>query len=254
VETIDIGGSYAAAAATASSAPSRLESPLILMNAHSQALGFFGDNGEMHPQGRIMAGAHPLPVPETIARQIMVPGQQSHLPTEVTPVSSPVLIAMIPPRPVHSSKPWNCLTQQAIDECKYLLNAAEGHWSPRTHRVFSPTDRRAILELLKVGKRFEQMNKGIFLELWPHVLSFCGRGWFEPDLSIYVASFQTGTTRHDMEEDCILPARPHGGSLSAHNNESLVEDISVDGVHRDEDEDMDFTQFHLESDDRRGNE
>ena len=35
------------------------------------------------------------------------------------------------------------------------------------------------MELLRVGKRLEQMGSGIFIDLWPLVLSFCGRGWFE---------------------------------------------------------------------------
>jgi hypothetical protein len=34
------------------------------------------------------------------------------------------------------------------------------------------------MELLRVGKRLEQ-NEVIFIDLWPQVLSFCGRGWFE---------------------------------------------------------------------------
>ena len=30
-----------------------------------------------------------------------------------------------------------------------------------------------------VGKRME--DQGIFLDLWPQVLSFCGRGWFDAE-------------------------------------------------------------------------
>jgi hypothetical protein len=54
------------------------------------------------------------------------------------------------------------------------------NWTPERHSLFAPTDRFAILEVLRVGKRLEQDGRGIFLDLWPHVLSFCGRGWFEP--------------------------------------------------------------------------
>ena len=36
------------------------------------------------------------------------------------------------------------------------------------------------MELLRVGKRLEQAGTGIFIDLWPLVLGFCGRGWFEP--------------------------------------------------------------------------
>lgn len=35
------------------------------------------------------------------------------------------------------------------------------------------------MELLRVGKRLEQQGSGIFIDLWPLILSFCGRGWFE---------------------------------------------------------------------------
>jgi len=35
------------------------------------------------------------------------------------------------------------------------------------------------MELLRVGKRLELNGSGIFIDLWPLVLSFCGRGWFE---------------------------------------------------------------------------
>jgi len=99
----------------------------------------------------------------------------------VTPISSPVLQSMIPPEPIASSKPWNCLSQRSIDECNILLRDAELNWTPERHAIFHPRDRFAVLELLRVGKRLEQRNTGIFLELWPLVLSFCGRGWFEPE-------------------------------------------------------------------------
>lgn len=98
-------------------------------------------------------------------------------------VASPVLRSMIPARPISSSKPWNCLTQKSIDECKRLLSQAEQHWAPDRHRLFTPADRRAVMELLRVGKRLELTGTGIFIDLWPLVLSFCGRGWFEVDNS-----------------------------------------------------------------------
>ena len=86
---------------------------------------------------------------------------------------------MIPTAPITSAKPWNCLTQVAIDECKTLISQAEQCWAPNRHTLFTPADRRAVLELLRVGKRLEQIGSGIFIDLWPLVLSFCGRGWFE---------------------------------------------------------------------------
>ena len=35
------------------------------------------------------------------------------------------------------------------------------------------------MEVLRVGKRLEQQGTSIFIDFWPLVLSFCGRGWFE---------------------------------------------------------------------------
>ena len=98
----------------------------------------------------------------------------------ITPVSSPVLRAMIPSVPIDSSKAWNCISQRSIDECKMLIQEVELNWSPERHSIFHPADRQAMLELLRVGKRLEQTGTGIFIDLWPLVLSFCGRGWFEP--------------------------------------------------------------------------
>jgi hypothetical protein len=86
---------------------------------------------------------------------------------------------MIPAQPITSSKPWNCLSQQAIDECRDLISKAEQSWSPDRHLLFTPQDRKAVMELLRVGKRLEQQGTGIFVDLWPLVLGFCGRGWFE---------------------------------------------------------------------------
>ncbi len=249
LETTNIGPASAAAGFIVSSAPSRLESHFILTSVHSQTLESFAANSQMQPQGRFMINPPSSQISETIARQRTTPGQNSQFSAEATPVSSPVLKAMIPPRPVQSSKPWNCLTQQAIDECRYLLDAAEGHWSPRTHKIFSPNDRRAILELLKVGKRMEQMNKGYFLELWPEVLSFCGRGWFEPVAKMNGPS-PTSSNCYDMEEDFKLPATHQASLLREMHQETMIEDGSVtDDANHDNDEGLDFTQFHLESDD-----
>lgn len=97
----------------------------------------------------------------------------------VTPVSSPLLRSMIPAQPVTSSKPWNCLTQRSIDECRQLISEAEQSWTPDRHSLFTPADRAAVMELLRVGKRLELQGTGLFIDLWPQVLSFCGRGWFE---------------------------------------------------------------------------
>lgn len=96
-----------------------------------------------------------------------------------TPVSSPMLRSMIPSQPVHSSKPWNCLSQRSIDECRQLISEVEQNWTPDRHSLFTPLDRRAVAELLRVGKRLESEGSVSFIDMWPEVLSFCGRGWFE---------------------------------------------------------------------------
>jgi len=98
--------------------------------------------------------------------------------TSLSPVTSPVLRSLIPDQPINSAKPWNCLSQQAIDECKDLICKAEQSWSPDRHLLFTPQDRKAVMELLRIGKRLEQQGV-LFLDLWPLVLGFCGRGWFE---------------------------------------------------------------------------
>jgi hypothetical protein len=101
---------------------------------------------------------------------------------------------MIPLQPITSSKPWNCLSQQAIDECRDLISKAEQSWSPQHHLLFTPQDRRAVMELLRVGKRLEQQGTGIFIDLWPLVLGFCGRGWFEPEGSCSPMSIEEETS------------------------------------------------------------
>jgi len=140
----------------------------------------------------------------------------------VTPVSSPVLQSMIPTQPVTSSKPWNCLSQKAIDACRSLIQEVEMHWTPERHALFSPADRLAVKEVLRVGKRLEQQGTGIFLELWPFVLSFCGRGWFETIQDVYMLDIDNA----DMPKE--------GGSSES------------DKMISTSDEDAEFTQFHLE--------
>jgi hypothetical protein len=119
----------------------------------------------------------------------------------VTPVSSPMLRSMIPSQPVTSSKPWNCLSQTAIDECKELIYKAELNWAPDRHLLFTPADRKAVMELLRVGKRLEQEGRGIFIDLWPEVLSFCGRGWFEIEDA---SSSEAAISNDDDDVDSLL--------------------------------------------------
>eukprot|EP00574_Skeletonema_japonicum_P008464 CAMPEP_0201721954 /NCGR_PEP_ID=MMETSP0593-20130828/6463_1 /ASSEMBLY_ACC=CAM_ASM_000672 /TAXON_ID=267983 /ORGANISM="Skeletonema japonicum, Strain CCMP2506" /LENGTH=905 /DNA_ID=CAMNT_0048212835 /DNA_START=267 /DNA_END=2984 /DNA_ORIENTATION=- len=121
----------------------------------------------------------PVAIPTTNDTDVENGALSSSPPAVITPVSSPVLRAMIPSQPITSSKPWNCLSQRSIDECKHLIQEAEMNWTPERHALFSPSDRNAILEVLRVGKRLEQSGQGIFLDLWPNILAFCGRRWFE---------------------------------------------------------------------------
>ncbi len=128
----------------------------------------------LRAQSAPISPPRPRPVPE---RPVTPP--RASTPTVITPVSSPLLRSMIPARPVTSSKPWNCLSQRSIDECRDLISLAEQNWAPERHALFTPADRLAVLELLRVGKRLELTGTGIFVDLWPLVLSFCGRGWFD---------------------------------------------------------------------------
>ena len=142
----------------------------------------------------------------------------SSSPTVVTPVSSPVLRAMIPSQPITSSKPWNCLSQKSIDACKHLIDEAEMNWTPERHTLFSPSDRNAIMEVLFVGKRLEQRGDGIFLDLWPNILAFCGRGWFEV--------CDEDTTDKEVDTDAMSMQCSSSGDTS--------------------DEDVEMTQFQLD--------
>ena len=120
--------------------------------------------------------------------------------TSSSPVTSPVLRSMIPTQPISSSKPWNCLSQRAIDECKELILKSEQSWSPEHHLLFTPQDRKAVMELLRVGKRLEQNGTGIFIDLWPNILSFCGRGWFETEASQLALAGSIETIEEAMDD------------------------------------------------------
>ena len=128
-------------------------------------------------------GGRSSPVDMQMTQQGEEPSSPAAQPVVVTPVSSPLLRAMIPSVPIDSPKPWNCISQRSIDECRLLIQEAELNWSPERHSIFHPRDRAAVVELLRVGKRLEQEGTGIFIELWPLVLSFCCRGWFEPEVA-----------------------------------------------------------------------
>jgi ankyrin repeat protein len=139
-------------------------------------------------------------------------GRSPSASTTSTPVSSPVLRSMIPSQPVQSSKPWNCLTQRSIDECRQLISEVEQNWTPDRHSLFTPADRRAVAELLRVGKRLESEGSLSFIDLWPEVLSFCGRGWFEVGnhddteaSSTDIDYFDDTTVTESSDHDLSLP-------------------------------------------------
>ncbi|EJK74201.1 hypothetical protein THAOC_04136 [Thalassiosira oceanica] len=108
-----------------------------------------------------------LGAPHNIEEQAAAISTISSSPTSVVhhPVSPPILKAMLPSQPVTSSKPWNCLSQQSINGTTYSRQLT----GPR------------FLKYFDVGKRLEQQGRGIYLDLWPNILAFVGRGWFEID-------------------------------------------------------------------------
>jgi len=156
-------------------------------HAQSRALRFSARMSALHQTSiasRIRSSSYP---PAAVYGADVTSPQRSSLDqTATSPVSSPVLRSIIPAKPIVSSKPWNCLSQNSIDMCHDLLDKACQHWSPSSHVIFSPTDRRAVLELLRVGKRYEQMGTGVFADLWPMVLSFCPRGWFDSEENEFI--------------------------------------------------------------------
>jgi len=169
-------------------------------------------------------------------------------------VSSPVLRAMIPSQPIQSSKPWNCLSQKSIDACRLLIKEAELNWTPGRHILFAPADRAAVVEVLRVGKRLERIGleggltgtegRGVFLDLWPRVLSFCGRGWFEHDGTV-----EQGDEAGEQKPEGKVVSTLKKDKLEYVNNDD-DEEISMQcsstssrGGDRMEDE---FTQFQLD--------
>ena len=109
------------------------------------------------------------------------------------------------------------------------------NWTPERHTLFSPADRVAVVEVLRVGKRMEQIGRGIFLDLWPHVLSFCGRGWFEQiedeeELDQKVAAQSLKQRSYSTEEEISMQC-----SSASSSGDSAGEDM-----------DSEFTQFQLD--------
>ena len=66
------------------------------------------------------------------------------------------------------------------------------------------------MELLRVGKRLEQQGSGIFIDLWPLVLGFCGRGWFEPQGSS--SSCNDSPMSMDLDATSASPIQSIGAS------------------------------------------
>lgn len=159
---------------------------------------------------------------------------------------------MLPARPVQSSKPWNCVTQESINQCRALIREAEGNWCPERHALFHPNDRKAIVEVLRVGRRLEQMGEGIHVyDIFRSILQFVGRGWFEQEAFNCCDSDDDNScnmegmgesdneggdgdlkpaARSDEDTGSAVDAQQHSGSRprSPPNDE------------------VDFTQFHLE--------
>ena len=179
----------------------------------------------------------------------------------VTPVSSPLLRSMLPPRPVQSSKPWNCVTQESINQCLALIQEAEGNWCPERHALFHPNDRKAIVEILRVGRRLEQMGEGIYVyDIFRSILQFVGRGWFEQEASKSADDCCDACSDDDNScdvEECdieenedgaygdLKPAARRDGDIgNAGNTQSRSRSSSR--TRSRSSSDVDFTQFHLE--------
>ncbi|KAL7519474.1 hypothetical protein ACHAWX_004229 [Stephanocyclus meneghinianus] len=155
-----------------------------------------------------------------------ITNEESAVSHMVTPVSSPVLRSLLPSQPINSSKPWNCLSQKSIDACRSLIEEVEQNWTPARHELFSPTDRIAVKEVLRVGKRLEQNGSGLFVELWPFVLSFCGRGWFEIVEEDPAGELQLLTVQNQMS--------------------TKEEEMQCSSSDDSSDDDVEFTQFELD--------
>lgn len=214
---------------------------------HSRLEDRFASRGFATPMRRsafegsaaaILASTRPMSIPAAVAAA--VGDDDEELPHLATPVSSPVLRAMIPVRPINSSKPWNCLSQRSIDACRSLIEDAELHWTSERHAMFGPEDRRAVVEVLRVGKRLEWVEKGIFSDLWPFVLSFCGRGWFDHE--------EGGGPQRDDECDSEEEVGM-GQKMSAIVAREVTADtaaLSSSEDDDDEDDEQEFTQFELD--------
>ena len=146
--------------------------------------------------------------------------------------TSPILRAMLPRSPVQSSKPWNCLPQKNIDECTHLLNAAESHWSPKRHHIFTPSDRISVATLLRVGKRLEQ-ERGIFIDFIPLVLSFCGRAWFDRSY------------KHDRSSARVLN-KQHFPSPLLTSSRQLIRELDLE-ENDESGDDNNFSNFQLDT-------
>lgn len=114
------------------------------------------------------------------------------------------------------------------------------NWTPERHVLFVPADRASVMEVFRVGKRMEQVGRGIFLDLWPRVLSFCGRGWFEP--------LERGGQYMMEETGEVLEGKvPFNGS---NNKEAISMECllttSFENLSRGGDTEEEFTQFQLE--------
>ena len=231
------------------------------------------DNVAVAPPQRILA-AGPPSSPSSPPR---LPGALSGSPSTpatapspsevavVTPVSSPVLRSMLPARPVQSSKPWNCVTQESINQCRALIREAEGNWCPERHALFHPNDRKAIVEVLRVGRRLEQMGEGIYVyDIFRSILDYVGRGWFEQanrvlenccDEEEEDDDDESGCETEDRMEECDNSSEADDGDLKP----AARTDGDTEGTSSAQSrsssrarprsstaDDVDFTQFHLE--------
>jgi len=125
------------------------------------------------------------------------------------------LTAAIPRQPIRSSKPWNCLEQRHIDECFLLLQAAEAGWTPESHCIFTPRDRRCVDVIWMCGKfRAVQGQVRMCMDLWRLVLGFCSRGWFDPHHVMDDCDHDTNANMN-MNPSVVLNAADVVGTVSS---------------------------------------
>ena len=123
------------------------------------------------------------------------------------------------------------------------------------------------MEVLRVGRRLEQMGEGIYVyDIFRSILDYVGRGWFEQANRVLEDNCcdddeedddndDSGCEMEDrMEEECDSSEADDGDLKPAARTDGDTEDASSDQSRSSSRarprsstaDDVDFTQFHLE--------